>query len=53
MCQLYVVTEVYYTTLFLRRQINEEVRAMMRELFPSLEPELVSFIDFGDRLDNL
>ncbi|KAJ8297513.1 hypothetical protein KUTeg_024044 [Tegillarca granosa] len=33
------------------RQINEEVRRMMGELFPSLEAELEGFISYADRLD--
>ncbi|XP_013397565.1 exocyst complex component 1 isoform X1 [Lingula anatina] len=35
-----------------RRQLNEEVRRMMGELFPSLESELLNFITFGDKLDS-
>lgn len=39
--------------LIYRRQINEEVRRMMGELFPSLEAELEGFISYADRLDGL
>ncbi|XP_052825390.1 exocyst complex component 1 [Octopus bimaculoides] len=33
------------------RQINEEMRRMMTDLFPSLETELENFITFADKLD--
>ncbi|KAL4230853.1 Exocyst complex component 1 [Mactra antiquata] len=33
------------------RQINEELRAMMLELFPSLEDDLGNFILFADKID--
>ena len=36
-----------------RRKINEEVRQMMKEIFPCLEQELINFIQYGDKLDNL
>ncbi|XP_022323455.2 exocyst complex component 1-like isoform X5 [Crassostrea virginica] len=33
------------------RHMNEEVRRMMGELFPNLEPELEAFVSYADRLD--
>ncbi|XP_043276360.1 exocyst complex component 1 [Venturia canescens] len=36
----------------LERQINEEVRATMAAIFPSLEPELNNFILFLDKIDS-
>lgn len=33
------------------RQMNEEMRRMMTELFPTLETELETFITFADKLD--
>ncbi|CAE1251875.1 EXOC1 [Acanthosepion pharaonis] len=33
------------------RQMNEEMRRMMTELFPNLETELENFIAFADKLD--
>ncbi|WAR00092.1 EXOC1-like protein [Mya arenaria] len=33
------------------RQINEELRGMMNELFPMLEEDLEAFITFGDKMD--
>lgn len=36
-----------------QRKINEEVRLMMAELFPSLEQELMNFESHGIQLDNL
>ena len=33
--------------------MNEEVRRMMGELFPNLEPELEAFVSYADRLDGL
>lgn len=36
----------------LERQINEEVRATMSAIFPSLEPELNNFISFLDKIDS-
>nr|XP_022323454.1 exocyst complex component 1-like isoform X3 [Crassostrea virginica] len=35
------------------RHMNEEVRRMMGELFPNLEPELEAFVSYADRLDGL
>ncbi|CAH1777406.1 unnamed protein product, partial [Owenia fusiformis] len=34
-----------------RKLISEEIRKMMGGLFPSLEPSLVDFVEFGYRLD--
>ncbi len=48
-----VIVNKNFLLFISRRQINEEVRSMMRELFPSLELELINFIVFGDRMDNL
>lgn len=36
----------------LERQINEDVRATMSAIFPSLEPELNNFILFLDKIDS-
>lgn len=36
----------------LERQVNEEVRATMAAIFPSLEPELNNFISFLDKIDS-
>ncbi|XP_076177753.1 exocyst complex component Sec3 isoform X2 [Ptiloglossa arizonensis] len=36
----------------LERQVNEEVRATMAAIFPSLETELNNFIAFLDKIDN-
>ncbi|XP_011298132.1 exocyst complex component 1 [Fopius arisanus] len=36
----------------LERQVNEEVRATMSAIFPSLEPELNNFISFLDKIDS-
>lgn len=37
----------------LERQVNEEVRATMAAIFPSLETELNNFIAFLDKIDSL
>lgn len=37
----------------LERQVNEEVRATMSAIFPSLETELNNFIAFLDKIDSL
>lgn len=37
----------------LERQVNEEVRATMAAIFPSLESELNNFIAFLDKIDSL
>lgn len=36
---------------FPRRQINEELRSMLSELFPSLDNDLENFIMFADKVD--
>ncbi|XP_015592051.1 exocyst complex component 1 [Cephus cinctus] len=36
----------------LERQLNEEVRATMAAIFPSLEPELNNFISYLDKIDS-
>ncbi|XP_046423934.1 exocyst complex component 1 [Neodiprion virginianus] len=36
----------------LERQVNEEVRATMAAIFPSLEPELNNFISYLDKIDS-
>ncbi|KAJ9582030.1 hypothetical protein L9F63_003613 [Diploptera punctata] len=36
----------------MEKQINEEVRRMMGDLFGCLEPELVSFIQYYEKMDN-
>lgn len=41
------------TSKKLERQLNEEVRATMAAIFPSLEPELNNFISYLDKIDNL
>ncbi|KAG8178072.1 hypothetical protein JTE90_007057 [Oedothorax gibbosus] len=43
--------EVLMSALKKEKQINEELRRMMGELFASLEPELVSFISHFDKID--
>ncbi|ELT89930.1 hypothetical protein CAPTEDRAFT_229168 [Capitella teleta] len=35
-----------------QRKINEDIRKMMGELFPSLETELTNFVAFGISIDN-
>ncbi|PVD35270.1 hypothetical protein C0Q70_06552 [Pomacea canaliculata] len=35
------------------RQINDEVRAMMAELFPTLETELEAFLSYAERQDSM
>lgn len=37
----------------LERQVNEDVRATMAAIFPSLETELNNFIGFLDKIDSL
>ena len=37
----------------LERQVNEDVRATMAAIFPSLETELNNFISFLDKIDSL
>lgn len=37
----------------MEKQINEEVRRMMGDLFGCLEPELVSFIAYYEKMDSL
>lgn len=37
----------------LERQVNEDVRATMAAIFPSLENELNNFISFLDKIDSL
>lgn len=37
----------------LERQVNEDVRATMAAIFPSLEIELNNFIGFLDKIDSL
>ena len=41
------------TSKKLERQVNEEVRATMAVIFPSLETELNNFISFLDKIDSL
>jgi len=41
------------TSKRLERQVNEDVRATMAAIFPSLETELNNFIGFLDKIDNL
>lgn len=41
------------TSKKLERQVNEEVRATMAVIFPSLENELNNFISFLDKIDSL
>lgn len=37
----------------LERQVNEDVRATMAAIFPSLETELNNFVGFLDKIDSL
>jgi len=41
------------TSKRLERQVNEDVRATMAAIFPSLETELNNFIGFLDKIDSL
>jgi hypothetical protein len=37
----------------MEKSINEEVRRIMGELFCSLEPELMAFISYFEKIDSL
>jgi len=36
----------------MEKKINEEVRKMMGEIFACIEPELISFIQYHERMDS-
>lgn len=35
------------------KQVNEEVRRMMGDIFGCIEPELVNFINYHEKLDSM
>lgn len=37
----------------IEKQVNEEVRRMMGDIFGCIEPELVNFINYHEKLDNM
>lgn len=36
----------------IEKKINEEVRKMMGEIFACIEPELIAFIQYHERMDS-
>lgn len=36
----------------IEKKINEEVRKMMGEMFACIEPELIAFIQYHERMDS-
>lgn len=48
-----MVTQITPVTRRVEKQINEEVRRMMGDLFGALETELVNFISYYESVDPL